>query len=394
VGVFFLAGIIILGVITFKVEDVGALLKAKVTMRARFADASGMKPGDAVTVAGLKVGEIQRIELRDDGVEVLMGIDKDVRIREDAIAEIAWRSLLGNRCVNISLGDPKVEARYLKSGDFIKTEPSIELTTVLKKIDRAASKFENMLAEGDIGDTISRMLKNLDAITLDIREQRGTIGKLISSDELYTKALSIADDIEKQRGAVGKLIGSDELYTKAMSIVDDLKNTATRVDKIVSENEERVTKIMKELEVTVPEAREAFATFRQIAKKVDEGEGVLPALINDKKMREDLRGSLDKISKSLDSFEAFARALDEGEGIAAKLAHDKELADNITSAVNSMKAIAERLEKGDGTLARLTRDDDMYDDIKKLIDDARETLRTIRDQVPVGTFAGMLTSAF
>ncbi len=62
--------------------------------------------------------------------------------------------------------------------------------------------------------------------------------------------------------------------------------------------------------------------------------------------------------------------------------------------MKSVKAIAQRLDTGDNTLARLTRDSDLYTDVKKLVDDARETLRSVKDQVPVGTFASVMLSAF
>jgi ABC-type Fe3+-citrate transport system substrate-binding protein len=86
--------------------------------------------------------------------------------------------------------------------------------------------------------------------------------------------------------------------------------------------------------------------------------------------------------------------MQEGKGLIGKLTTDQALADDFTQTIKSIRAIAERIEKGDSTVARLTRDKDLYQDLKKLLDDARETLRTVREQVSVGTFASVLLNAF
>jgi len=71
-----------------------------------------------------------------------------------------------------------------------------------------------------------------------------------------------------------------------------------------------------------------------------------------------------------------------------------KMSKDLGEAIAGFKNIAVRLDTGDSTLARLTRDKDLYQDVKKLLDDFRETLRTSREQVPVGIFAAVLISAF
>jgi len=118
-------------------------------------------------------------------------------------------------------------------------------------------------------------------------------------------------------------------------------------------------------------------------------------------MRENAENAVSRLSASLDKIDDFTKNLKEGKGLAAKLINDEEFAKTIETAgkdlkqaAESLRTVAERIQKGDNTIARLTRDSDMYDDIKKLLADARETLRRVREQVPVGTFAGVLLSAF
>ena len=392
VGVFFLVGLIILSVITFKVEDLGSLFRRQTVMRARFSHAAGLKEGDTVAIAGVKKGEIDRIDLTDEGVEVIMQIDADARIKADARAEIAWGGLLGNRYVDITLGTPAAEA--LPPNALIPTEESVRLSSVLRKIDRAAGQFENLLAEDNVLGKVGKVMDNMADITDKIASGKGTIGKLVNNPELYDSAAEVAADIRDQKGTIGKLIRSDELYTKALAVVDDLKSASARVEKLIAGNDDRIGNILKHLEEAVPEAKDAFTGIKNLAKKVEEGEGVLPALLDDVEMRDNLKNSLAKVSKALDKVEQFATNLQEGKGLAATLVNDETLANDVRGAASSLKAIAERIEKGDNTLARLTRDSDMYDDAKKLVNDIRETLRRVKEQVPVGTFTSVMLSAF
>ena len=109
VGAFFLIGLAIFVVFTFKVEDLGSLLRREITMTTKFPHGGGLTEGDGVHVAGVKVGEIKELELLEDGVQVVMGVRADVKIRESSVATVAWGGLIGNRYVDISLGNPEEE---------------------------------------------------------------------------------------------------------------------------------------------------------------------------------------------------------------------------------------------------------------------------------------------
>jgi len=316
-------------------------------------------------MAGLRVGDIKALHLTDDAVAVVMVVDAKVKIRESSRAVCAWGGLIGNRYIDISLGDPKDPV--LPPGSNIPVEPSIEIGQVLRKVDVAASEFGRVMKESNIGPNLTKLVENV---------------------------LALSEDIRQQKGAMGKLIGSPELYDKAMGIADDLKGASRKLSKLIDANDERIGAIIEDLEKAAPEAREAFATIRRLGEKAETGKGILPALLNDEKMFNDLKGSLARLNATLGRIDKLTKSMQSGNGLIARLTNDEKLANDVSDAVNSLKEVATRLEKGDGTLARLMRDDDMYKDLKKVLDDARETLRTAKEQVPVGTFASVLLSAF
>jgi len=372
VGLFFLIGLAILGVITFRVANVSEYFQPKAYYTVFFPSASGLNPDDPVAVAGLKVGKIKSLELKETGVLMTLTIDPKIRIRRDAIASVAWGGLLGNRYIDISLGKP--DQPWLEPGSEIPVGPTIELTDVLFKLNAAATDFQDMLKTSGAGSKVQTVLENLTKASSDIAK--------------------VTEDIRERRGTVGKLIGSDELYNKAISIADDLKGSAANVRKLLGDNNERLNTIIEKLDAAIPEAKDAFSSIKKLGDEANSGKGVVAALLNDQKMAQDLRSSMTRLGSTLDRLDAIATSLEQGQGLAGRIINDPQMADDVRGAVKSLRAVAQRLETGDNTLARLTRDKDLYEDVKKLLDDARETLRSVKEQVPVSTFASLLLTSF
>lgn len=394
VGIFFLVGLIILGIITFKVKDLGSLLKKRVTMTTHFGHACGLKEGDTVAIAGLKVGEINDIRLSDKGVQVVMGMEEDAtaRITSSSRATVAWAGLIGNRYVDISLGKPG-EAP-LPPGSDIESELPIDMGEVLGKIDTAATGLQDMFKSFK-GVDFGGLVDNLNVITKDMRDGKGSIGKLMKSEDLYNKITGIMDKFNNPDSTVGKLLQTSELHDKAMDIAKKLEDTVARAQKILTDNEDSISSIVKEMKDAVPDVKAAFAAVKDIAEDYKKGKGILPALVKDEKMLADLRSSLANLDESLESMKKLAKDAEQGKGLLGQLIRDEELKKKFTAAIASISEIAERVQKGDNTVAKLTNDKGaLYDDLKKTFDEARETLRRVKEQIPVGTFAGVLLSGF
>jgi phospholipid/cholesterol/gamma-HCH transport system substrate-binding protein len=371
VGAFFLCGLVVFGYVLFHVQDAGSLFSKQIILRARFTHAGGLRSGDAVTLSGLKVGEIQKIELLPDAadgrtVKVTMAIDRTYAVRQGAKASIIWGGLLGNRLIDIKQGSGEA---MLNNSEIIDTRDSVELTAIFEKVDKASTSLQDILSGGGIGGEVSGA---------------------------FSSFKDVMEKIKKGEGTIGKLVNSDEIYKDAQAIMADLKKASARINAIVGDNEGRITDIMKSLKTAVPKAEEAFAAIKELGEKVEKGDGILPALISDKKMKENLENALAKLSKSLNKIEEVANDLrdPEGKSTLARLMHDEKLGDDIASAVSDLKKVASRLEKGESSLGKLMGDSEMYDKVSKLLDDGRETLRRVKEQVPVGTFAGILMSAF
>jgi phospholipid/cholesterol/gamma-HCH transport system substrate-binding protein len=88
----------------------------------------------------------------------------------------------------------------------------------------------------------------LKGLSTDLRNGRGTAGKLLSSDEMYNKINRIADrvnhsmdqidsiiaGVNQGQGTLGKLIKDEAIYNDARTAIARFNTTAARIDNVVA----------------------------------------------------------------------------------------------------------------------------------------------------------------
>ncbi len=141
VGIFMLLGLVSLSILVIKVSGITNFnVKRLYTVTADFSDIGGLKVRAPVTIAGVKVGEVTKIELQPEQlnakVTMLLQSDKPIPY-DDTSARILTEGLLGSNYISIVPGFDSQDAKhpYLKSGDTIaKTEQAIILENLIGQL--------------------------------------------------------------------------------------------------------------------------------------------------------------------------------------------------------------------------------------------------------------------
>lgn len=142
VGLFVLAGILALTVMAMRVSGVSDLsAKQSYRVTAEFSDIGSLKVRAPVTIAGVKIGEVTKIELQaaDLNAKVTMLLRRDKSVPyEDTSARILTQGLLGSNYISIVPGfddNPKSTHLYLREGDVIaKTQEAIILENLIGQL--------------------------------------------------------------------------------------------------------------------------------------------------------------------------------------------------------------------------------------------------------------------
>jgi phospholipid/cholesterol/gamma-HCH transport system substrate-binding protein len=131
VGVFVLVGILCLGYLSIKLGKLELIGGNVYEVVAQFNTASGLKAGSSVEIAGVEVGRVRGITLKDDRAAVLLAVNNTVKLYSDTIASIKTRGIIGEKFLALSPGgggDP------LKPGDTIRdTESGLDLEELVSQ---------------------------------------------------------------------------------------------------------------------------------------------------------------------------------------------------------------------------------------------------------------------
>jgi len=131
VGVFVLVGILCLGYLSIKLGKLELIGGNVYEVVAQFNTASGLKAGSSVEIAGVEVGRVRAITLKEDRAAVILAVDDRVKLYTDTIASIKTRGIIGEKFLALSPGgggDP------LKPGDTIRdTESGLDLEELVSQ---------------------------------------------------------------------------------------------------------------------------------------------------------------------------------------------------------------------------------------------------------------------
>jgi phospholipid/cholesterol/gamma-HCH transport system substrate-binding protein len=141
VGVFILLALGALTFMAMRVSGVTQWSTAKgYQVTAEFADIGSLKVRAPVTIAGVKIGEVTKIELQpsDLNAKVTMSLRQDKPIPyQDTSARILTQGLLGSNYISIVPGfdDSKTNHPYLQEGDMIaRTQEAMILENLIGQL--------------------------------------------------------------------------------------------------------------------------------------------------------------------------------------------------------------------------------------------------------------------
>jgi phospholipid/cholesterol/gamma-HCH transport system substrate-binding protein len=132
VGVFVLIGILCLGYLALRLGKLEVLGNQGYVVYADFASVAGLKPGDPIEIAGVKVGRVETLSLAGDRARLGFRMNSDVKLQDDVIASIRSRGLIGDKFVLISPGSSD---KLIPSGGKIReTESPPDIIDLLGKL--------------------------------------------------------------------------------------------------------------------------------------------------------------------------------------------------------------------------------------------------------------------
>ena len=133
IGLFMIAGFLAFGYLSLQMGEFSIFdLEKNYSLDAEFDNASGLKVGAAIEIAGVGICKVSKIELGEEGLaKVTMLIKQDIMITSDAIASIRTQGLIGDKLIKITQG---ADEEMLAEGEVIfYTESAVDFEELVSK---------------------------------------------------------------------------------------------------------------------------------------------------------------------------------------------------------------------------------------------------------------------
>jgi phospholipid/cholesterol/gamma-HCH transport system substrate-binding protein len=320
VGIFVSLALIVGCAIVFVLGSRSSMFASRINYRAIFANVDGLRPGSPVRMAGIDVGTVDVVHFLPDGrCEVVLRIREEESrfVTATSVASIGSKGLLGDKLVDVSpgTGEPLPANGEIQTGDAggIFAAAGAAMESAGPAIENVRL-FTETLADEQFRADLRSIAANIAEVTRMVREDDGTIHRLLSDPEL-------ADSIEST-------LESAQVATRELSA------TARNV--------------------------------RGITTEIQSGDGSVHELIYGHEGTRLITNLADTAGEAA----TVIRDIRTGEGNAHELLYGDSAGDLITNLTNmtaDLAAISAEVRAGRGTLGGLLMDPSIYEDVRRIV---------------------------
>ncbi len=353
VGLFVLVALILLAYMSFEVGEYGFGFKKGYAVNAVFENAAGLEKDASVQIAGVEVGRVEAISLKDGKALVAMRIFPAVKLEEDVIASIKSHGILGDKYIEIQAGTQGVS--YIEEGGEIgQVERQADLDNLLRQVGLIAEDVKAVTASlkavvgGEEGEASLRAILNntrelSENLNNVVKENDENLGIMVSNltrasqemEKTFAALSDVTGRIKRGEGTVGKLIADDGVF-------DNLNET--------------------------------MASLNEITDRINRGEGTVGKLVKDDSV-------FDNLNETVVSLKEITDRINRGEGTVGKLVNDGGVADNLNETLVSMRDISDKINKGEGTIGRLVNEEETIDNLNAGLKSIDESMKGINKYV-------------
>lgn len=222
-----------------------------------FGDTGGLKVGDAVQVAGIKVGSVEDVTIAGDKVKVVFSAD-DLELASQTELAIKTETVLGTKFLQVDsrgkgrLGRDQVIPLSRTSTPYLLTDSLEDLTNTISDLDTGQVTD----AMDTLGQTLDRTAPNLDSALKGVDRFSNTIA---SRDQLVQSLLSNAESVtgvlSKRSEQVNRMIldggvlfsALDQRRQEVDSLLQNIVAVTTQVQGLIDENQEQLRPSLDQL---------------------------------------------------------------------------------------------------------------------------------------------------
>jgi phospholipid/cholesterol/gamma-HCH transport system substrate-binding protein len=207
---------------------------------AKFLDATSLNVGDDVRISGVRVGQVESLEISDHNRALIrFSLDQGRRLPADVRAVIKYRNMVGQRYIALERGTTATRDQLPEGGEIPldRTTPALDLTDLFngfKPLFQALSPNDVNELSGELvqvlqgeGGTVESLLAHTGSLTTTLAGRDKVIGEVIGNLNTVLKTVNgkgdaLANLVSTLRQLVSGLAGDRAAIGDAISGIGDL----------------------------------------------------------------------------------------------------------------------------------------------------------------------------
>ncbi|MBT3253309.1 MAG: MCE family protein [Candidatus Marinimicrobia bacterium] len=206
----------------------------------RVARASGLEEGDPVTVSGVPKGVVDDFIVREDSVDIIIGVDKDITLYSDATAIISNQELLGSKKVEVNPGS---SGNHLGEHGVFRGTFAGGLEDIFETTGAISTDFQTLL--GNFNKTLLLLNKSMEEDVQASLHSIHNTSKLIDSlmvSDIQPGLLAMKGALQQAENMVDAKRGDID------TIVTNLKTVSFTLNKVVDDNKSKLNRSLASLD--------------------------------------------------------------------------------------------------------------------------------------------------
>ncbi len=235
VGAFVIGGILLFAIALFMIGERQMLFARQFEVYTDFASLNGLQEGSTVQVNGMTAGEVKQIILPTGPTQkfrLRLEVREDLHplVRTDSVATIRTEGLVGGQYLMILSGSAR--APMAPPGSTIPSREPLSIGDLLDQAGRTVNIVNDTILT--LRGNIEEVIQNISGTVQDADELITNVGGDIKA--IASAGAKVADDvhaitegIRQGRGTVGQLLTNEEIYRRASAIASEADKTATNL---------------------------------------------------------------------------------------------------------------------------------------------------------------------
>lgn len=261
-----------------------AIFSNETVLYAKYPRVDGLGVSKPVLINGFQIGRVDKLQLQADGsIVATLKINGKYDIPKNSIARLESTDLLGSKAIVMGMG---TGTDLAQEGDTLNANVERNLMEAVEPVQK---KAEVMIAKLD------SILTSVNSI-MNPNFQKNV-------DKSFNSIASTLASLEATSKKVDRMVGSESskvavIMDNAVSISGNLKRNNEKINSILNNINSVTDQVAAaNFKQTIDNANKAVSDLQGVVSKINDGQGSLGLLVNDRQMYDNLNSA----SKNLDN---------------------------------------------------------------------------------------------